>query len=103
MHWAPITPYQLKRAFRDHPWIFAYVFESPKGRNDGNWYHGLLFRDRDRDVFGAFEVISPTITVPDFEKRYDVRAIASKIVRDHDFRESLRTDEERIIALWKRH
>lgn len=103
MRWTPIVPTKVKRAFRDHPWVFAYAFQTPNERDDGNWYHGLLFRDRDREVFGGFEVISPALTVSDYEKRYDVREIAAKIVRDEVYRESLRTNGDRIADLWTRH
>ena len=77
--------------------------ESADERDDGLWYHGLLFRDADRTVFGGFEIISPTITVPEFERQYDIRSIAAKIVRNKDFRESLIAEDGRIADLWKRH
>lgn len=72
-------------------------------REDGLWYHGLLFRNADRTVFGGFEVRSETITVPQFEQQYDIRSIAAKIIRTKDYRESLIVVDGRLADLWKRH
>src|SRR5262245_40282829 len=100
--WYPVKPNRVRRSFRDHPWIFAYYFESPDERDDGMWYHALLFRDRDRTEFGALEFVDGEVTVPVFHRQHDLRAIASRIVTDSAYRNSLLQDSPRLRELWRR-
>ena len=101
-HWSPVKPNRVRRSFRDHPWLFAYYFEASDERDDGTWYHALMFRDRDWSTFGAAEWTAPGLTVPDFEKQHDVRAIASRIITDESFRQSLIRDSKLFRDLWSR-
>lgn len=101
-HWFPIEPHRVRRSFRNHPWVFAYCFQAPDERDDGKWYHAIVFRDEGRTQFGAFEFIEEGVTVPDFERRYDKRQIARRIVTDAEFRESLLRDSSELRGLWRR-
>lgn len=101
--WCSIEPAKVKRSFRDHPWVFAYYFQSPDEREDGKWYHAVLFRNEDRTEFGAYELVAADVTVPDFEKRCDKRRIAAKIITDAEFRKQLLRESSDLRDLWRRH
>jgi hypothetical protein len=100
--WFPFEPDRVRRSFQDHPWVFAYYFQPPEERDDGKWYHAVVFRDEDRTQFGAFEFVAADVTVPDFDRRYDKRRIAARIVTDAEFRESLLRDSPELRELWRR-
>jgi hypothetical protein len=100
--WFPVEPGRVRRAFQNHPWVFAYYFQTPDERDDRNWYHAIVFRDEDRTQFGAFELIAEDVTVPDFERRYDKRQIAARIITDTEFRNSLLRDSSELLKLWRR-
>lgn len=101
MHqWFPVTPHRVR--VQNHPWVFAYYVQPPEQRNDGKWRHALLFRNEDRTEFGAFEVIAEKFTMADFERRYDVRKIAARIVDDAKYRRSLLQDSPDLLELWSK-
>jgi hypothetical protein len=100
--WFLVEPGRVRRSFQNHPWVFAYYFETPEERDDGKWYHAVVFRDADRTQFGAFEFIAEDVTVPDFEKRYNKRRIAARIITDTEFRNSLLRDSPELRVLWRR-
>lgn len=101
--WFLVEPSRVRRSFHSHPWVFAYYFQTPEERDDGKWYHAIVFRDEDRTQFGAFEFVADDVTVPDFERRYDKRRIAARIITDADFRNSLLRDDPEMLELWRRH
>jgi hypothetical protein len=82
--------------------VFAYYFQTPEERDDGKWYHAVVFRDEGRTQFGAFEVIAEGVAVPDFERQCDKRRIAARIVTDSAFRNSLLRDSPELRELWRR-
>jgi hypothetical protein len=92
----------VRRSFQNHPWVFAYYFQAPEEREDGKWYHAVVFRDEGRKQFGAFEFIGEDVTVPDFERRYNKRRIAARIITDPEFRNSLLRDSPALCELWRR-
>lgn len=100
--WFPIKPNRVRRSSRDHPWVFAYYFQSPKERDDEKWYHAIMFRDQNRTKFGAFEVVAQDLPVQSFDRRYNKRRIATRIVIDNEFRESLLRDTPELRDLWRR-
>ena len=100
--WFAVEPGQVRRSFQNHPWVFAYYFQTPDERDDGKWYHAVVFRDNDRTQFGAFEFIAEDVTVPDFERQYDTRRIAARIITDAEFRNSLVRDSQELRQLWRR-
>jgi len=100
--WFPIEPGRVRRSFQDHPWVFAYSFQTPEERDDGQWYHAVVFRNEDRTEFGAFEFLAEGVTVPDFERRYNKRRIAARIITDAKYRTSLLRDSPELRELWRR-
>ena len=83
---------QVRRSFQQHPWVFAYYFQTPEERDDGKWCHAIVFRNEDRTEFGAFEFVAEGVTFPDFERRYDKGWIAARSITDAEFRDSLLRD-----------
>jgi len=97
-----IEPGRVRRSFQKHQWVFAYYFQMPEERDDGRWYHAVVFRDENRTQFGAFEVVAEGMTVPDFDRQYDKRRIAARIITDAEFRKSLLQDSSKLRELWRR-
>ena len=100
--WFPIEPYRVRRSFQNHTWMFAYYFQTPDERDDGKWYHAVVFRDQDRTQFGAFDFIAEDVTVPAFERQFDKRRIALRIITDEGYRNSLLRDSPELRELWQR-
>lgn len=88
-------PKNLAKHFYGHEWIFAQYSETPKQRSDARQYTVFLFRNKDRTVFGKREFWE-AITV-------DFRQMASRVVADKEFRDSLISDDEDLQKIWKRH
>src|SRR4051794_26298186 len=88
-------PKQLAKHHQKHEWLFAQYAESPEHRLDGKSYRVFVFRNKDRTVFGMKEFWEPTST--------DFRQLASRVVTDANFRESLISDDEDLRKIWKKH
>lgn len=101
--WKNIEPNQVRRSLREHPWSFAYYCEPPDERDDGQWYHGLIFRSDDRKQFGAFELTSAGLDDVAFQTRNDLRQLATKIVSNDAYRNSLLSESPKLPVLWRRH
>jgi hypothetical protein len=101
--WKNIEPTQVRRSLREHPWYFAYYCEAPEDRDDSQWYHALIFRDDDRQQFGAFELLSAEVDDVKFQARHDLRQLASKIVSNDAYRATLLSDSPQLPVLWRRH
>lgn len=85
----------LAKHFQNHDWIFAQYFEPTHERNDNKEYRILFFRNKTRTIFGYTEFFGKVTP--------DLRGIASRIVTDAVFRESLISDDESLPRIWKRH
>ena len=101
--WQNIEPSIVRRSFRDHPWLFAWYCEGPEERDDEHWYHALIFRDQDRSMYGSLEFPGVDITVAAFEKRFNLRALAARIVTDAVYRATLLSDSPQLPVLWRKH
>jgi hypothetical protein len=88
-------PKNLARHLYNHEWIFAQYSELPELRNDGQSYSVFLFRSKDRTIFGKKEFWGATTI--------DFRQMASRVVADKAFRDSLISDDEDLRKIWKRH
>lgn len=88
-------PKNLAKHFYNHEWIFAEYRETPDHRTDGKSYRAFLFRNKERTTFGVKEFWK--------ESPMDFRQMASRVVADKEFRESLLSDDEDLRKIWKRH
>lgn len=88
-------PKNLARHLHDHEWIFAEYREVPEQRTDGKSYRAFLFRNKERTLFGAKEFWAET--------SIDFRQMASRVVADSVYRESLLSDDDDLRKIWKRH
>jgi len=100
LQWFPVTPARVRGSAAAQDWVFAYTFQKPEQSEDGQWRHALVFRSADRTEFGVFEVLGAKLTDKDFERRYDVRRIAARIVDDAKYRRSLVKDSPELRELW---
>jgi hypothetical protein len=82
---------------RKHPWLFAYYAEGPSDRADGQWYTAFHFRRADRTKFGFQEFVGELL----HHKR--LRQMATRVVVDAAYRESMLSDKPELPKLWKRH
>jgi hypothetical protein len=82
-----VRPKLLAKHLQKNEWIFA--------RNDEKEYRILFFRNKNRTIFGYKEFFGKIDG--------DLRAIASRIVSDQKFRETLISDDEVLPKIWKRH
>ena len=90
-----ITPNRLSKKDQDHPWIFAVYNQFPSDRDDGREYRAFLFRNDERTVFGLKEYWD--------RETVDFRRLATKVIQDNEFRESLVSDDPDLPKVWKRH
>ncbi len=88
-------PKNLAKHLSKHDWIFAEYRETPEYRTDGKTYRAFLFRSKDRNLFGVKEFYG--------EVTVDFRQMASRVVADQIFRETLISDDEDLRKIWKRH
>jgi len=88
-------PKNLAKHLYKHEWIFAEYAEPSSQRTDGKSYRAFLFRNEDRTVFGVKEFWGQCST--------DFRQMASRVVADDIYRESLISDDEDLRKIWKRH
>ena len=94
--WTEVEPTPLPSARRNHPWTFG-VYEEWT-RQDGTYYRALVFRNRDRSVFGVREL----------EGEYRppakaLRKLAYQVICDAEFRKELLSDDPDLPRIWKRH
>lgn len=88
-------PKNLAKHLQKNEWIFAEYYEKPEQRADKKAYRAFTFRNKDRTVFGVKEFWEePTV---------DLRQMATRVVTDKAFRESLISDDEDLRKIWKRH
>lgn len=92
--WYDLTPKKLAKKDQQHPWLFAEYFEAPSEREDARWYKVFLFRDKERITFGLKEYWE----LPNS----DFRDLATRVVQDKDFRESLISEDPDLPKIWKR-
>lgn len=88
-------PRNLGKHAQKHEWIFAEYYEYPEHRRDEKPYRAFLFRNKDRTIFGLKEFYE--------ERKTDFRQLATRVVTDKNFRESLFSDDEDLPKIWKRH
>lgn len=89
------SPRNLAKHLQKNDWIFAEYYETADARKDGRPYRAFLFRNKARTVFGLKEFYE--------ERKTDFRLLASRVVSDEIFRESLISDDEDLRKIWKRH
>ncbi len=95
-HWNDLKPLYLAKQHKGHPWIFALYTEYPSDRGDQSSHYILLFRDKDRTVFGMKEI-------NDMKNYKELRRLATRVVIDKTFRQSLITADPSVTKLWKKH
>lgn len=88
-------PRNLGKNAQKHEWIFAEYFEHAEHRTDEKPYRAFLFRNKDRTIFGLKEFYE--------ERQTDFRQLATKVVTDKNFRESLFSEDPDLPKIWKRH
>ena len=89
------TPKNLPKHLQKNDWIFAEYYEKPEQRTDKKSYRAFLFRSKDRTIFGVKEFFD--------EPSIDFRQLASRVVTDQSFRDTLISDEDILRKMWKRH
>ena len=89
------TPKNLPKHLQKNDWIFAEYYEKPEQRIDKKSYRAFLFRSKDRTIFGIKEFLN--------EPSADFKLLASRVVTDAAFRESLISDDPALRKIWKRH
>jgi hypothetical protein len=92
-----LKPKGLGRKARDHSWCFAILSEWPSDRDDSQWYHAFLFRSEDRSTFGLKEWLGVG-----WPHQQEFREMATKVVTDKTFRDSLISDDPDLPRVWKR-
>ncbi len=85
----------LAKRHQKHEWIFAHYFEPTHERSDGKEYRIFFFRNKNRTIFGYKEIWG--------KLDGDLRAMASRVVTDETYRESMISDDEILPRIWKRH
>ena len=88
-------PKNLGKHQQKNEWIFAEYFEYPEQRQDNKFYRAFVFRNKSRTIFGLKEFYN--------EAKTDFRALAARVVSDDNFRESLTSENEDLLKLWKKH
>ena len=90
--WAEIKP----RGHASKKWKFASYIETPRERAADTWYVAFVFRDEHYSQFGIREWFEGTPRTP------GLRQMATRVVSDDVFRQSLLSDREDLPKLWKR-
>lgn len=91
--WYTLEP---RTAAREKTWTFAHYIETPSERDDGLWLQALYFRNADRSQFGKVEIVANHLS------GLDCRSIATKIVKDKNFRARYLSDDPELPKLWRR-
>jgi hypothetical protein len=94
--WTDIKPRRLRPRAKGSPWLFAVYTETPSERDDGQWLVMLLFRDKGRRRFGKLE--HRGMNLP----QWDAREVATKVVLEKSYRDSLLSDDPSLPDMWKR-
>lgn len=89
------APKNLAKHQQKNEWIFAEYFEKPEQRPDQKHYRAFTFRNKDRTIFGVKEFYDDAAT--------DFRQLATRVVADKNFRDSLISDDADLRKIWKRH
>jgi hypothetical protein len=90
-----ITPNRLSKKDQNHDWVIAVYYEFASKRADGRDYKAFTFRNHERTVFGLKEFY-------DFQQ-VDFRRMATKVIQDKEYRESLISDDPDLPKIWKKH
>lgn len=88
-------PRNLAKHLQKNDWIFAEYYEYPEQRPDEKPYRAFLFRNKQRTIFGVKEFYE--------ERQTDFRKLASRVVTDANFRETLISEDEDLPKIWKKH
>lgn len=94
-HISEIAPTRLSKKDQNHHWLFAIYYEFPLKRADGREYKGFIFRNDDRTVFGLKEFWD--------WQHVDFRKMATKVILDKEYRESLISEDSDLPKIWKKH
>ena len=94
-HITEITPTRLSKKDQNHRWVFAIYHEFSSNRDDGREYRGFIFRNDERTVFGLKEFYE--------WQSIDFRKMATKIIQDKNYRDSLISDDPDLPRIWKKH
>jgi hypothetical protein len=90
-----IAPTRLSKKDQNHNWVFAVYLEFSSKRVDGRDYKAFVFRNDERTVFGLKEI---------WDGQYvDFRKMATKVIQDKEYRETLISDDPDLPKIWKRH
>lgn len=92
--WLNVAPARISKKDPNNSWIFAAYMEYPEEREDANYYKAFLFRNEERTVFGIKEFRASSII--------DFRKLATRILQDKSFRDSLVSDDADLPKIWKR-
>ena len=88
-HWCEIKP----TTKREHPWLFATLYETG---TDGESRITFHFRNVDRTKFGSHVFVGEG---PHYRK---LRQMATRVVVDKAYRNTLLSDDPELPKLWKR-
>jgi hypothetical protein len=91
-----VRPKSLSRKNANHEWVFAVYWEFG-GSDNGRRYRAFLFRNLERTIFGIKEWLGAPLP------RVNAATLATKVVLDREFRESLISDYPDLPKMWKRH
>lgn len=94
-HWTELKPIHLSKKDSSHGWHFAFYYEFSSRRDDGRDYRAFLFRNDERTIFGLKEFY-------DYQ-RVDYRKMATRVIQDKEFRDSLISTDLDLPKIWKRH
>ncbi|MDR2689594.1 MAG: hypothetical protein LBB76_07520 [Azoarcus sp.] len=92
-----VKPRKLKAKHQTDEWVFGSYVETPSQREDGLWFSALLFRDKERTIFGALVCLGKELP------HWDARQWATRVLLDQEYRDSQVTEDESLVKLWKRH
>jgi hypothetical protein len=92
--WSDVKPFRLKR-HDDRTWVFAHYFELPSNSGEIRRYSALLFRNKERTVFGIREFIGTSVNWQ------SIRQVATKVVQDATYRKSLISDDPSLPKMWR--
>ena len=90
-----IKPVRLSKKDQHHCWVFAIHREVPSQRDDCREYTAFIFRNNERTIFGLKEFYD--------WQRVDFRKMATKVIQDKEYRESLISEDPDLPKIWKRH
>ena len=95
--WSDVDPISLAKRHHNHPWHFGHIIELPNDRDDENWYSAFVFRREDHTIFGMREWIGGK-----FPSHQSVRQMATRVVLDKEFRDSLLSTDPDLQMIWKK-